>query len=144
MAECSYAECRLCWVSFMLSVNYAECPLCWVSQIIPLCWVSLCWMSSSSVSLCWVSWRRCAKYRQKSHYAEWGYVGCSCTECHGFVVMAISLASIRFYRPRNKSLRFLRYKLRKTSACIEFVDPPPASIRSLTGINYLQKIAFMI
>ncbi len=36
----------------MLNVIYAECHLCLVSQISPLCWVSLRWMS-----LCWMSWR---------------------------------------------------------------------------------------
>jgi hypothetical protein len=53
-----YAECHLCWVSFMLSVIYAECHLCWVSFMLGviyaecrLCWVPLCWMSLS-----WMSW----------------------------------------------------------------------------------------
>jgi hypothetical protein len=31
MLSVLYAECPLCWVSFMLSVLYAECPICWVS-----------------------------------------------------------------------------------------------------------------
>ncbi len=53
----AYAECNLCWVSFMLSVIYGDCHLCWVSQISPLYSVSLCWISLSWMSLCWVSWR---------------------------------------------------------------------------------------
>ncbi len=31
---------------------YALCRLCWVSQISPLSWVSLCWMSWSSYAQC--------------------------------------------------------------------------------------------
>jgi len=31
MLSVIYAECHLCWVSFMLSVIYAECHLCYAS-----------------------------------------------------------------------------------------------------------------
>ncbi len=30
--------------------------ICWVSQIVLLCWASLCWVSLCKVSLYWVSW----------------------------------------------------------------------------------------
>jgi hypothetical protein len=77
ITEDCYAECLLCWVSFMLSVLHAECPLCWVSFMLrvlyaecPLCWVSFmlsvlyaeCHLGSMShmnhlccTSICWVS-----------------------------------------------------------------------------------------
>ncbi len=35
-AECHYAECHLCSVSFMLSVIYADCHLCLVSFMLSL------------------------------------------------------------------------------------------------------------
>ncbi len=47
MLSVVYADCHWCWLSFMLNVIYAECRLCWVcwvSQISPLCWLLLCWV----------------------------------------------------------------------------------------------------
>ncbi len=79
MLSVIFAECHLCWVSFMLSVIYAGCHLCWVSFMLSflyaechLCWVSfmlsviyaechLCWVSFvlnviyAKYHLCWVS-----------------------------------------------------------------------------------------
>jgi len=34
-----YAECHLCWVSFMLSVIYAECHSCWESFMLSVIYV---------------------------------------------------------------------------------------------------------
>jgi hypothetical protein len=79
MLSVFYAECLLCYVSFMLTVFYANCLLCWVSFILSvlyakclLCWQSfmlsvfyaeclLCWQSFmlsvfyAECLLCWVS-----------------------------------------------------------------------------------------
>ncbi len=47
MLSVIYAECHLCWVSFMLSVIYAESHLCWVSFMLSLIYAEchLCWVS---------------------------------------------------------------------------------------------------
>jgi hypothetical protein len=62
-AEFFYAECLLCWVSFMLSVFCAECLLCWVSFMLSVFYAEclLCWVSfmlsvfHAECRLCWLS-----------------------------------------------------------------------------------------
>ncbi len=47
MLNVIYAECHLCWVSFMLNVIYAECHLCWMPFMLNAIYTEwhLCWMS---------------------------------------------------------------------------------------------------
>ncbi len=62
-AEIIYAECQLCWVSFMLSVIYVECHLWWVSFMLSVIYAKchLCWVSFilsaiyAECHLCWES-----------------------------------------------------------------------------------------
>jgi hypothetical protein len=42
MGEHCYAEYRLCWVSFMLSIVYAEYRLCWVSFMLSVIYAVTC------------------------------------------------------------------------------------------------------
>ncbi len=48
--ESCFSECRLCWVTFMLSVIYAECHLCWVSFMLSAMY--------AECHLCQVSFKR--------------------------------------------------------------------------------------
>ncbi len=72
MLSVIYAECHLCCVSFMLSVIYAECYLCWVSfMLCHLCWgvqiSQFCWVSLGWMSLCWMSWRHFSPFLPLRH-----------------------------------------------------------------------------
>jgi hypothetical protein len=57
MLSVIYAECHLCWMSFMLNVIYAECHLCWMSFMLNVVMLSVIYAECryADCHLCWLS-----------------------------------------------------------------------------------------